>query len=79
MTDLLLDGFTITAIGMGVVFALLTLLVGVIRGMSVVAIALGGEPVSATASHTGPATNNDDEVMPVIAVAIRAYRRLRNP
>lgn len=78
MTDLLQTGLTITAIGMGVVFLLLTLLVGVIRGMSALALALGGEPAPTPPAAGATAANSDEDVMPVIAAAIGAYRKHRD-
>ena len=76
MEDLIQSGLTITAIGMGVVFILLTLLVGIIQGMSALAIRLGGRPESTTAAAAArPAPPRDGELVAVIAAAISAYRQ----
>jgi sodium pump decarboxylase gamma subunit len=74
------SGLTITAIGMGVVFILLTLLVGIIQAMSVLAHALGGKPVaSAKAPALSAARTTDEDIIPVIAAAISAYRSRHRP
>jgi sodium pump decarboxylase gamma subunit len=63
------DGFAVTLIGMTVVFVLLTVLVGIIQGMSAFCkLILGSEP------DAGDASAIDDEVLSVIAAALRRYR-----
>jgi sodium pump decarboxylase gamma subunit len=76
MSQLLQAGLNVTAIGMSVVFVLLTLLVFVIRGMSALTRAIDSafpalpEPAAAvSASPTG------HELVSVISAAIAAHRR----
>jgi sodium pump decarboxylase gamma subunit len=71
------SGLILTAIGMGVVFALLTLLVGVIRGMSALAFALGGPPPPAQTTGSPAVAPADGDVLPVITAAVAAYRKLK--
>lgn len=69
VTQLIDDGLAITLIGMTVVFALLMLLVGVILGMSAFCrLIVGNEPAGVAAQSI------DDELLGVIAAAIRRYR-----
>jgi sodium pump decarboxylase gamma subunit len=79
MSQLLEAGFNITAIGMGVVFVLLTLLVFIIRGMSALSRMLEGPAQSATAAPVpvpGPANAlPQQELVSVISAAITAYRK----
>jgi len=70
MTALLEDGLTITAIGMGVVFVLLTLMVFVIRAMSRLSELLGNSTVPMPAAGAV----DDAELVGVISAAIRAHR-----
>jgi sodium pump decarboxylase gamma subunit len=72
MSDLLEAGFTVTLVGMSVVFVLLTLLVGIIQGMSYLA-ALVGQPEPAAPPPAAAATA-DDEIVSIISAAIRTYR-----
>lgn len=75
MAALLEAGLSITFIGMTVVFALLTLLVGIIRGMSSLAAWIeGGQPAAPSAA---PPAADETEVTGVIAAAIAAYRGRR--
>jgi len=73
MSALLEAGFTITAIGMGVVFVLLTLMVFVIRAMSWLSNLLEGDKPQAAAL----AGADDTELVSVISAAIRAHRARR--
>ncbi len=68
-------GLTITAIGMTVVFVLLTALVGIIQAMSKLAAALEPPAPPAAKRQTGAATHADDNLIPAIAAAISVYRR----
>jgi sodium pump decarboxylase gamma subunit len=84
MKELLEAGLNLTAIGMGVVFVLLTLLVGIIRGMSALSRTLEAAfPVaSASASAPVPAaaasgSTGQQELVGVISAAIAAHRRRR--
>lgn len=67
-------GFTVTLVGMGVVFALLTLLVGVIQSMSYLSRLIDGGEKPAPAG-AGQAPVMDEEIVGVISAAIRMYRR----
>ena len=72
MSQLLQAGLNVTAIGMGVVFVLLTMLVFIIRGMSALAAHFEDADAAAPASATTP-----DELITVISAAIAAHRRRR--
>jgi sodium pump decarboxylase gamma subunit len=86
MNELLQTGLNLTAIGMGVVFVLLTLLVGIIRGMSALSRTLEAAfpaapaPASASASPppaATPGSPGQQELVGVISAAIAAHRRRR--
>ena len=73
---LLLESLRLMAIGMGIVFAFLLLLVGILRGMSWVAlrlspIAIDPEPMPTARALTGMP---DAPPVAVIAAAIARYR-----
>jgi sodium pump decarboxylase gamma subunit len=71
MSALIQQGLAITGIGMGVVFVLLTLMVGIIQGMSRFSRLFdSGEPVATSPSQA----IDDGELLSVIAAAITAYR-----
>lgn len=76
MSPLFQAGLNVTAIGMGVVFVLLTSLVFIIQGMSALALKLGGSPE--TAASSGPASKaasgSQNELVSVISAAIAAHR-----
>jgi len=76
MEQLLQAGLNVTAIGMGVVFVLLTLLVGIIRGMSALSRMLEAAfpAAAAPAGRAAPATANQ-ELVGVITAAIAAHRK----
>jgi len=76
MSQLIQAGLNVTAIGMGVVFVLLTLLVWIIRGMSALAHAIGGVPGQPAAPSTAssPSTHSDQQLVGVISAAIAAHR-----
>ena len=75
MAALLEAGLSITFIGMTVVFVLLTLLVGIIRGMSILAARIeGSQPATPAAA---PAASDETEITGIIAAAIAAYRGRR--
>lgn len=67
------QGLTITLIGMTVVFVLLGLLVGMVHGLSAVCRMVIGTVVPEPDS-----TQADEELIGVIAAAIRHYRRDRS-
>jgi sodium pump decarboxylase gamma subunit len=79
MEQLLQAGLNVTAIGMGVVFVLLTLLVGIIRGMSALCRRLEAAfPAAAVAARpTAPAAGPNHELVGIIGAAIAAHRRKR--
>lgn len=72
MLEQLQAGFTVTLMGMGVVFVLLTLLVYVVQGMSKLCRMIEGAPPAASTSGT-PAV--EDEIVSVIGAAVSTYRR----
>jgi sodium pump decarboxylase gamma subunit len=75
MWEQLQDGFTVTLMGMGVVFLLLTTLVGVVQAMSRLCRLLEGEPVSTATASTPVAV--EEEIVSAIGAAITAYRQQR--
>ena len=80
MNQLLQAGLNLTAIGMGVVFVLLTLLVGVVHGMSALSRALEAAfPTAAPAAGKGAgaasAPRSEQQLVGVISAAIAAHRR----
>lgn len=80
MSQLLQAGLNLTVIGMGVVFALLTLLVFIIRFMSDLSRKLEnaapGRPQGVTAQAAAPPLANQT-LVGVISAAIAAHRRRR--
>jgi len=81
MSELFRTGLEVTVIGMGVVFVLLTMLVGIVTAMSRISSLIVGEtPQLAEAMPTRSETTNTerDEIISVIGSAIRSYRRARN-
>jgi oxaloacetate decarboxylase gamma subunit len=78
--ELLMEGLRLMVIGMGIVFAFLLLLVGVLRGMSAIVlrfahearIAKDGEGTSTLAPKT-----EEMELVAVISAAVARYRRSR--
>ena len=84
MSQLLQAGLNVTAIGMGVVFVLLTALVFIIRGMSALSHAIEGKlpaaPQPATRATTPTAdtgSNHSQEIVSVISAAVAAHRKTR--
>ncbi|MGD8340650.1 MAG: OadG family protein [Gammaproteobacteria bacterium] len=81
MSQLLQAGLNVTAIGMGVVFVLLTAMVFIIRGMSALSRAIEGrlpaspEPAASVpaAGQTGPVPQQ--ELVSVISAAIAAHKK----
>ena len=76
MSELFEAGLTVTAIGMSVVFVLLTMLVGVVRVMSRFSRHIIGDGGSASTFDYEPST--EQEIVGVISAVIRMYRRKRN-
>lgn len=81
ISDLLMDGLYLMLLGMGIVFAFLTLLVGAMRLMSRLAFGLAGEPVAEASFEVSPVnaapSNNDEEIVAVISAAVQRYRTHR--
>jgi oxaloacetate decarboxylase gamma subunit len=74
--DLLMEGLRLMAIGMGIVFAFLLLLVGVMRAMSALAMRLAPDPGLAVGGRmSGAAEQGDAELIAVITAAVARYRR----
>lgn len=65
-------GLTVTVMGMGVVFVLLTLLVYVVQGMSKLCRLIEGAPPVAPSAA---APSSEEEVISAIGAAISTYRR----
>jgi len=79
MSPLLQAGLNLTAIGMGVVFVLLGLLVGIIRGMSALSRRIEALfPQPQTSSPGGaPSPAAEQQIVSVISAAIAAHRKTR--
>ena len=81
MSQLLQAGLNVTAIGMGVVFVLLTALVFIIRGMSALSRAIEGafpaapEPAASKPLSDSTGATPQQEVVSVITAAIAAHRK----
>jgi sodium pump decarboxylase gamma subunit len=73
MSPLFEAGLTVTAIGMGVVFVLLTLMVFIIRGMS----ALAQRIAPPAAAESPPQSVQEQELISVISAAVSRFRRGR--
>jgi len=75
MSELLEAGLNITAIGLGVVFVLLTLLVYIIRGMSALCARIEGPlPTMTEPPATADIRPSNPELVGVISAAIAAHR-----
>jgi len=75
---LLQEGLNVTAIGISVVFILLALLVGIIRGMSAISRAIEAAlPPPPEAAGSAPLAHSDQQLVSVIGAAIAAHRRHR--
>jgi len=75
---LLQAGLNVTAIGISVVFILLTLLVGIIRGMSAICRMIeNAMPQAASPAGSQPAAQSDQQLVSVISAAIAAHRKRR--
>lgn len=90
MSSLLQAGLSITAIGMGVVFVLLTSLVGIVRGMSALSMRIEGTADASSAASdalgAGPRLStpsvsalsaSDATLAGIIAAAVAAHRHRR--
>jgi sodium pump decarboxylase gamma subunit len=80
MSQLIQSGLTVTLIGMGTVFVLLTLLVWIVQLMSRISRRLGAPdgaelPAAAPAMPAPPNGDDEDqELIGVVGAAIRMYR-----
>ena len=76
-STLLIESLRLMVIGMGIVYAFLLLLVGVLRLMSALILRLAPEEALplATAQPQSPSAAPDD-LIAVIAAAVMRYRRL---
>ncbi len=78
MSQLLQAGLSVTAIGLGVVFVLLTSLVFIIKGMSALSRWLEGPatvPSGSSRAGTPASSTTDRELVGVISAAIAAHRQ----
>jgi len=74
--DLMVEGLRLMGIGMGIVFAFLFLLVGLLRLMSFAVLRLSPAPPPSVESHAIPAPPSaDPALMAVIGAAVHRYRR----
>jgi sodium pump decarboxylase gamma subunit len=75
MSALMQAGMNVTAIGLSVVFILLTLLVFIIKGMSALSMKLEAKfgVMPEAASSTAP--SHAHELVSVISAAVAAYRK----
>ncbi len=81
MADLMLAGVEVMLLGMGIVFGFLILLVFVLKGMSQLAMLIGGEEDESklpVRQAVVPSTASGDVPVPVIAAAIARYRASHN-
>ena len=79
VTDLLKEALGLMVIGMGIVFAFLLLLVGVMRVMSAAAMHFAPEPQPVTADSAQASGDiADAELVAVISAAIARFRAGRN-
>ena len=75
---MLQEGLNVTAIGISVVFILLTLLVGIIRGMSAISRTIeAAMPATPEATGSAPVAHSNQQLVSVIGAAIAAHRKRR--
>lgn len=78
MNEMLQQGVQLMLWGMGVVFALLALLVLVVKGMSGLAMAIDGSGPAPVASPVGAVgaevTASDEELVAVVTAALHRHR-----
>jgi oxaloacetate decarboxylase gamma subunit len=81
MADLLMQGFELMLLGMGIVFCFLVLLVFMMQGMSWLAHRIGGEALyhSEPAPSVAPVPAAETDLIAAIGAAVYRYRaRHRN-
>lgn len=75
VNDMVLEGFALLAIGMGIVFGFLLLLVGAMNLMARLVRRFAGEPAPiALAGDTAGVAMDESAVVAVIAAAVALYR-----
>ena len=86
VSTMLLEGVRLMVIGMGIVYAFLLLLVGILRLLSQAIQRWAPEPPPATATGAGPGRSGagvnaeiPGELLAVIAAAVSRYRRDHPP
>ena len=77
-TNVLLQGFELMLLGMGIVFGFLIVLVFTLRGMSHLAIRLGGSTPEAADLPTPIDVADNRHLIAVITAAIARHRTSRN-
>lgn len=80
ITQLLSEAGSLLAVGMGVVFTFLTMLVFCIQAMSAVVNRYFPEPVSADPprARAAPTAQTDQAVVAAVTAAVHAYRSRHN-
>ena len=76
-TNVLLQGFELMLLGMGIVFGFLTVLVFTLRGMSRLAMRLGGSAPEAADVPTPIAVADNRHLIAVITAAVARHRTSR--
>ncbi len=77
-TNLVMEGFNLMLLGMGIVFSFLTSLVFALKAMSWLAQQLAPEPVTAAISAEIPPsieTDTDEVLLGVVAAAVARFRQ----
>lgn len=77
--ELLLQGFELLLLGMGIVFGFLTLLVFMLRGMSGLADRLAPHAEQLAEPTAPPGEPDHQRVIAVISAAISRYRKSHHP
>ena len=77
-TNVLLQGFELMLLGMGIVFGFLIVLVFTLRGMSRLAIRLGGSAPEAVDLPTPIDVADNRHLIAVITAAVARHRTSRN-
>ncbi len=77
-SNVLLQGFELMLLGMGIVFGFLTLLVFTLRGMSLLATRLGGGAIDPSGVSTAIDVADNRHLIAVISAAVAQYRASRS-
>lgn len=75
--DLLIQGLELMVLGMGIVFAFLTILVFTLRGMSLLAGRLETAPAPVSATPAPVNVSDNRQLVAVITAAVARYRASR--